>query len=232
MSFCTLIIPAAGIGKRMGEKIPKQFLPLAGKTVLEWTISFFENNEKIDEIIIAADKKSIDFIDEKIVKKNSFNKVTHIITGGEERQDSVYKSLTYVDDRADVILVHDAVRPFPPGEGIQQAIASALEGRGGVLSIPLSDTLKKVDEEGLVIRTVDRQGVHAIQTPQVFPAASLKMAFEKANREDFIATDEGMIMENAGFPVYTFPGNKTNIKITTRDDLLLAEVILSKGAEV
>lgn len=228
MPFCTLIIPAAGKGKRMGGKTPKQFLPLAGKTVLEWTISSFEDNNEIDEIVIAADKQNINFIDEKIVKKNSFKKVTHIIAGGEERQNSVYNSLVYVDDRADVILVHDAVRPFPPRKGIQQAIASAMEGKGGVLSMPLSDTLKKVDGEGLVISTIDREGLHAIQTPQVFPAESLKMAFEKANREGFFATDEGMIMENAGFPVYTFPGNKTNIKITTQDDLLLAEAILSK----
>lgn len=228
MAFSTVIITAAGSGKRMGSSIPKQYMDLSGKPVIAWTIQNFEDLSEINEIILIVDKLYIDRAKEEIVEKYGFSKVTRIVQGGAERQDSVYNGLICVDDRADVILVHDGVRPFPPKEGIRLAINSAFDGRGGVLGIPVSDTIKRVDESQFVIETLVRSSLVSVQTPQIFQAEMLKMAFEQAKRDGFSATDEAMIVENAGFPVLVFPGNKLNIKITTAEDMSLAEAIINR----
>jgi len=228
MGFVSAVIPAAGIGSRMnpsrkGIARPKQYLMLEGKPVLAWTLDFFQNLKEVDEIILVVSESHIENTKNEIVIPFGFDKVKKIIPGGAERQDSVLQGLIHCADEADVILVHDAARPFPPTESVQEAIISAFAGIGGVLGIPTPDTIKQIDEHMNVVKTLDRDQLIAVQTPQVFPAAMLKMAFEMATRDQFQGTDEAMIMENADFPVRIFPGSRSNIKITIPEDLTFAE---------
>ena len=231
MAFTSVIITAAGSGKRMGNSIPKQFLDLCGKPVIAWTIENFQNMPEIDEILLIVDGASLAGIRNEVIDKYGFTKISQVVHGGSERQDSVYNGLIRVDDRTEVILVHDGVRPFPPHSGIRMAIDSAAEGRGGVLGIPVTDTIKKIDGDNFVSETLDRNNLISVQTPQVFQAEMLKMAFEKAKREQFKATDEAMIVENAEFPVLVFPGSKSNIKITTPEDMDFARSIIERKAQ-
>jgi 2-C-methyl-D-erythritol 4-phosphate cytidylyltransferase len=226
MHHTTAIIPAAGLGKRMGASIPKQLLALNERPVLFWTLSFFQQMSLVDDIILVVEADRVDAIKKDYIVNYGFAKIAQVVAGGKERQDSVYNGIIHCRDESDVILVHDGVRPFPPATGVAEAIASARDGYGGVLGIPASDTLKTVNTEMQVTTTLDRREIYQIQTPQVFPAEQMKMAYARARRDGFVGTDEASVMEMAGFPVKIFPGNKFNIKLTTPEDLVIAGAIL------
>lgn len=217
------IIPAAGRGLRMGSDIPKQFLLLDGKPILHHTVSVLDHCSAIDEIVLVVPENEIEAVQTRIA--DSHPKVTRVVAGGKERQDSVGNGLRSLDSDTDIVVVHDGVRPFVSPELIRETIEAARDFGAAIVAIPVSDTLKKVSEDGRVERTVDRQGLWRVQTPQTFQYPLLKQAFDKARSDGFYGTDEGALVEYLGKEVKVIPGSELNIKITNSKDLILGETI-------
>jgi len=217
------IIPAAGMGIRMGSNIPKQFLLLDSKPILHHTLAVLDQCSVVDEIVLVVSEKEIEKAQQQI--RGSHPQVTKIIAGGKERQDSVYNGLQSLDSETDIVVVHDGVRPFVSANLIRETIEAARIIGAAITAIPVSDTIKKVNEEGLVERTVDRSGLWRVQTPQTFQVSLLKEAFAKAQADNFYGTDEGSLIEYLGREVKVVPGSEFNIKITRSEDLVLGEKI-------
>ncbi len=217
-----VIIPASGSGARFGGKIPKQFFKVDGKEIIAHTLEKFNNIGLIDEIVISTQleyfvKLSV------IVKKYNLKKVKKIVEGGKQRQDSVYNALLNLEcKKEDLILIHDAVRPFISKKKITELIKTAEKEKCVILGIPVNETIKRVDKNNIVTETLDRNNVWAIQTPQAFQYSILLKAFDKAMDENFTGTDEAAIVENAGFDVRVMKGEKSNVKITVKEDLVQA----------
>jgi 2-C-methyl-D-erythritol 4-phosphate cytidylyltransferase len=214
-----LIIPASGSGSRFGSKIPKQFLKIESKEILTLTIEKFHSIKNIDEIIISSRK---DFFKKiiSIVDRNDFYKVSGIVEGGKTRHDSVYSALKILDcDKNDILIIHDAVRPFISREKILEMMNEAVRFNSVIPGIAVADTIKRTDKKNFVTETIDRNNLWSIQTPQFFRYEILIDAFEKANRKKFKGTDESMIVENAGYKVKIVEGEKGNIKITIKEDI-------------
>ena len=226
-SYCTAILPAAGSGKRMGKDIKKQFLKLNGKEIIVYTIEKFEQCNEVDEIIIVTTEETIPFLWE-IVKREGFQKVVAIVKGGTERQHSVYAGICAVSEKTDFVIVHDGVRPFVAIEDISKTIEIAKQKGACVLGVKTKDTIKICDEENKIIQTPKRDFVWCIQTPQVFKKSLLLKAFEKANKTGFVGTDESVLIEQMGFDVFVEEGHYDNIKITTAEDMMIAEAFVKK----
>lgn len=226
-SYCTAILPAAGSGKRMGKDIKKQFLKLNGKEIIVYTIEKFEQCNEVDEIIIVTTEETIPFLWE-IVKREGFQKVVAIVKGGIERQHSVYAGICAVSEKTDFVIVHDGVRPFVAIEDISKTIEIAKQKGACVLGVKTKDTIKICDEENKIIQTPKRDFVWCIQTPQVFKKSLLLKAFEKANKTGFVGTDESVLIEQMGFDVFVEEGHYDNIKITTPEDMMIAEAFVKK----
>lgn len=221
----TAIIPAAGFGKRMGGGTAKQFLPLRGESVLQHTVRLFSASPLVDEIVIAA--QDLETTAELV---GSIPKVTRIVPGGKERQDSVWSALQSVHARPRIICVHDAVRPLLPAAVLDGVLRGAAEHTAQVVGVPVKDTIKIVHPDGLIANTPPRSALWSIQTPQVFWVEPMVQAFRKALAEGFVGTDCASLVERLGVPVRVHPSSPENIKLTTPEDFLLAEAILgSRG---
>ena len=217
------IIPAAGLGIRMGSNVPKQFLLLDGKPILHHALSVLSQCSIVDEIVLVVSEKEITKARQEF--QGSHPKVTKVIAGGKERQDSVGNGLQSLDSETDIVVIHDGVRPFVSPDLIRETIEAARDFGSAITAIPVSDTIKKVNEEGQVERTVDRGGLWRVQTPQAFQVSLLKEAFEKARADNFYGTDESSLIEHLGKEVKVIPGSEFNIKITRSEDLVLGETI-------
>jgi len=221
------IIPAAGVGVRMQSQIPKPYLLLAGKPILAHTLEVFEAVREIQEITVVAHPDDLEYCREEVIAPHGFKKVLRLVPGGKERQDSVYHALkTLQQEEPEIILVHDGVRPFITPEYIRRVIKAARRHGGAVMGLPAQDTLKRVNSQGEVIHTLDRKDIWQIQTPQGFQADLLWRAFVEAYSRNFYGTDEASLVEEMGQPVVVIPGDPCNIKITTPEDLQLAEALL------
>jgi 2-C-methyl-D-erythritol 4-phosphate cytidylyltransferase len=222
------LIPAAGRGRRMGLDIEKQFLPLGGKPVLAYTLARFEATPGIDRIVVIVPPGRETLCCQAIVEPEGLRKVTHIVAGAETRQRSVAAGFHCLDEDVDVVVIHDGARPFVTSSLIGAAIDAAMQDGSAVAAIPESDTLKRVSGEGTVIETVDRQNLWRAQTPQAFRRAILQRALAYAARHSLDATDEASIVESLSLPVRIIPGSIWNFKITSPDDLVLAELLLDQ----
>jgi len=220
------IIPAAGLGLRMGTDIPKQFLLLDGKPILHHTLSVMEKCPLVDEIILVVAESGLAQAEESVRQK--YPKVVKVVLGGRERQDSVYNGLIHLKPDTGVVVVHDGVRPFVPLDLIRECIEAARDFGAAIAAIPLSDTIKKVNGGGWVEQTVDRTDLWRVQTPQAFQYPLLKEAFEKARDDGYYGTDEGSLIEYLGREVKVIPGSEFNIKITRLEDLALGEKIAAQ----
>ena len=226
MSVCA-VVPAGGTGTRMGGTVPKQFLELNGKPILYYTLKTLQDCGIISELILVVPEKEYenactDWLGKpEIVKK--------VVVGGAKRQDSVYNGFCELSPQTEIVLVHDGVRPFLSHQMIQESVDAAREYGAAITAIPVNDTIKKVDDSGLVSKTVDREGLWRVQTPQVFRYELLEEAFKKANSEKFYGTDEGTLIEHLGKPVKVVEGSEQNIKITRPEDLRLSEIFISKA---
>lgn len=227
MSKVTALIPAAGIGKRMGKGIAKQFLPLGGKPLLAHTLLVFQQAPEIDEIIPILSPEDREHGLHDVIEAYRITKVRTIVAGGRERQDSVSNGIGKLDKDVEIVLIHDGVRPFVTAEMIRECVRLAWEGQCVTVGVPVKDTIKEVDEHGIVQRTLDRSMLWSIQTPQAFPSALLKKAHQDARSGKHRGTDDAALVERAGYPVRVIRGAYENIKITTPEDLLLAEEILN-----
>lgn len=225
------VVPAAGIGKRMQTDIPKQYLPLDGRPVIEHTINALLKNENISGLVIALAADDAYFSDIKI----SSEKPVIMTTGGKQRADSVLNALNalFQDkhyDESDWVMVHDAVRPCLRQQDMNKLVADVADNiNGGLLALPVRDTMKRQKPGELnatVDQTVNRENLWHALTPQYFPALSLKNAIEKALNGGQILTDESSAMELSGFSPRLVHGHEDNIKITRPDDLTLASLYL------
>jgi 2-C-methyl-D-erythritol 4-phosphate cytidylyltransferase len=222
----TAIIVAAGLGKRMGGAIPKQFLSLRGRPLLAHTLAPFEEIREIEEIFLLIPPGWEDHCRKEIVEKYGFKKVSKVVLGGQERQDSVYSGLRETSHDTDLILIHDGVRPLVTKAQIQDSITMAARYGAAVVAIPLADTLKKVGSDGSIKETLRRDDLWLAQTPQTFQKKIILKAYEAAFHEHFCGTDDAALVERAGFEVKVVPGTASNFKVTTLTDLSLAEALL------
>lgn len=224
------IITAAGKGKRMGSGTKKTYLPLGGKPILAHAVLPFEQSNIINSIIILTAKGDEDFCLKKIVKRFGFKKVVKVISGGKERQDSVMSGIVAAGNGWDMAVVHDGVRPFVTKEAIEKIVKSADRHGAAILAAPVKDTIKQVSS-GFVKKTIKRDELWAVQTPQAFRFDILKRAHELAKRRGFIGTDDSILVERLGYKVAITNGSYDNIKITTPEDLVLGEAILKNYAD-
>ncbi|MFH0792807.1 MAG: 2-C-methyl-D-erythritol 4-phosphate cytidylyltransferase [bacterium] len=224
---CSLIVVAGGRGLRVGGDTPKQFLPLAGKPLLLHTLEAFRSIEAIHEYVLVLPKEFADHPALAVITERADCPLKKIV-GGEQRQDSVYAGLRASAADSQIVLVHDAVRPFPPAEGVREAIRVAAKDGAAILALPVVDTIKQVDKEGRATKTVERESLWIAQTPQVFRREILLGAFEKFRHTGQIFTDDAALVESAGHPVRVVPGSAENFKITTPEDLERAGKFLSE----
>jgi 2-C-methyl-D-erythritol 4-phosphate cytidylyltransferase len=228
------VIAAGGTGKRIlkdpaaSEKhLPKQFMNLGDRPVLVHTLDRFEENELVDEIILVVPEEYMGYCSQAIVDKFSFKKIKKIVCGGNERQDSVYLGLKACPNSTSIVVIHDGVRPLISKEKITGSIELCQQKRAVILAVPAKDTIKRV-EEGEVITTLDREKLWLVQTPQTFEYQLILDAHEKAREDSFAATDDSILVERMGQKVAVLEGEYRNIKITTSDDLSIAEKLLGK----
>lgn len=222
---CALIIPAGGKGKRFGSDIPKQFVELAGVPIIVRTIKAFDDVDDVEGIVIPTHSDYFDFMNE-LVKKYELSKVKEVVVGGVERQDSVYNGmLTKTCQAAEIILVHDAVRPFVSKELIEKIIEETEESGATIPAYKPADTIKEIDNLRLVKKTLNRDKLVSVQTPQGFWQDLLTKAFEAIRNSGFNATDSASMVEFIGYKVSIVEGEKKNFKITTPFDLEFAEFL-------
>ena len=233
-----VVIPAAGRGQRMGSPgatgaKSKNYLPLLRRPVLVHTLAAFEASFLVSEIVLVVAPPDIEYCSEEIVSGHNIKKVVKIIGGGSERQDSVANGLKVLSEAGkdfDVILVHDGARCLVTIELIEEVIRAAYEDGAAIAAVAVKDTIKQVDECGRVESTLKRESLRAVQTPQAFRADIISKAYEEAATDGFFGTDSSSLVEEMGVEVRVVEGSYENIKITTADDLLLAEKILLSRA--
>jgi 2-C-methyl-D-erythritol 4-phosphate cytidylyltransferase len=228
MSKVTALVPAAGMGKRMGKAVAKQFLPLGDKPMLAHTLLVFQRSPEIDEIIPILSEEDMESCLRDVIEAFHLTKVKTLVVGGKERQDSVYNGIRKLEKDAAIILVHDGVRPFVTHEMIRECVEFARKGECVAVGVPLKDTIKQVDDKGIVQQTLERSRLWAIQTPQAFPAKVLRKAYDESYKNNVFGTDDATLVERAGNKVRVLMGSYENIKITTPEDLVLAEEILKR----
>ena len=226
------LIPAAGRGQRMGLDIEKQFLHLGGKPLLAHTLTRFEATPAIDRIVVIVPAGRETFCYQEIVAPEGLHKVTHIVAGAETRQRSVMAGFGCLKDDVDVVVIHDGARPFVTPALIRAAIDAAVVDGSAVAAIPESDTLKRVSGASTIVETVDRQNLWRAQTPQAFRRSILQHALAYAAQHNLDATDDASLVELLSWPVRIFPGSIWNIKITSPDDLAVADLLLGQLANV
>lgn len=228
-----VLIPAAGMGRRMGASINKQYLQLGDVPIVARTISIFEQAPFIDGIFLVIPEEEIPYCREHVVEACGFSKVLEIVPGGKERQHSVMnglKALQRLAHKDDVVLIHDGVRPFITQSLLQESIAVALSNDGALVAVPVKDTIKTV-RDGIVVDTPARDALWQAQTPQSFRFSIIHAAHLAAEREGFVGTDDASLVERQGGTVRVVRGDYRNIKITTPEDLVLAEAFLASQKE-
>ena len=222
-----VIIPAGGKGKRGGTSTPKQYIRFHGKELIVYTLEVFQKCNLVDEIIVAAEPPYFSLLN-KIIKDYNFTKIVQIIEGGEERQDSVnnaLKSINAADN--DLIAVHDAARPLLPENILTKAINTAREKGNALVCLKARDTLLKGDQ--IVKEYIDRSEIYYVQTPQIFRYKDLKKAMKKAYENNFIGTDESMLIKELGIDINIVEGSMLNFKVTTMTDIEIFEKLTSKN---
>lgn len=225
----TAIVLAAGKGSRMQSAVPKQYLELCGKPVLYYSLAAFEESF-IDEIILVAGKDDISYCKEQIVERYGFQKVTKIIVGGAERYLSVYQGLLAAEE-ADYVYIHDGARPFVDAAILSDAKACVEQYQACVAGMPVKDTIKIVDAEDFAKETPERKYVWQVQTPQVFSYALVREAYDMLmeDQDAYSVTDDAMVVETMlNYPVKLFQASYKNIKITTPEDLQIAELFVQR----
>ena len=220
------IIAAAGAGTRMASDRPKQFLLLAGTPVIFHTLKVFEQCDSIDEVIVVLPaEESAGFL--SLAGKFGVRKLARVVPGGATRADSVKRGLMAIRSAtAEIVAVHDGVRPFVTVEEVDAVVTKAQTDGAAILVAPVTDTIKQVDD-GRVVQTLDRGALRRALTPQCFRYELLRQAYQTADVTDPSATDESVLVEQLGHPISVIDGSPRNIKITTVEDLAIAEAMLT-----
>jgi len=227
MNVC-VIIPAGGKGERFGSETPKQFIDLKGKPVIVHTIENYNEIDDVKSIVIAVHSEWFTFTKE-LVQSYKLEKVKDIVVGGKERQDSIYNALhSKATLNADIILIHDSVRPFISHQSIKKVITAADDNGAVILGTTPKDPVKEIDYKSEVIRTLQRGKLSISQTPQAFWRDIIMNSYEKAREANYVGADSSQLVEFAGYKVSVIEGEDTNIKITTPLDLKIAELFLEE----
>lgn len=222
----TVLVPAAGLGRRMQAGVNKQYLELDGRPILAHTLALFEADPQVAQILVIAPPDELDYCRTDIVHRHGFTKVAQLVAGGAERQDSVrngLRSCELADD--EIVLIHDGVRPLFDPALIAPLAAKAAEVGGCIVGVPVKDTVKQV-VEGEITTTPERKLLWLAQTPQAFRFGLIREAHEQALAEGFVGTDDASLLERLGRPVAMLEGDYRNLKITTPEDLVLAGALL------
>jgi len=224
----TAIIAAAGTGSRMASDRPKQFLQLAGMPIVFHTLKRFEECDSIHEVIVVLPAtESANFL--SLTERFGLRKLAKVVPGGPTRADSVKRGLMAIRSAtAEIVAVHDGVRPFVTVEEIQETIVSAQQHGAAILVAPVTDTIKEVTDHG-VVATLNRERLRRALTPQCFRYDLLRKAYESVDVNDTSLTDESSLVERLGEQVVVVEGSARNIKITTQADLTMAELIIREG---
>ncbi|MGA3178157.1 MAG: 2-C-methyl-D-erythritol 4-phosphate cytidylyltransferase [Candidatus Acidiferrum sp.] len=231
MTHITAILPAAGLGTRMGAETPKQFLELDGVPIVILSLRRIAACPLISEIIVATRADNVERLEARI-REEKFQQPVRVIKGGDLRQDSVAQALKLIGDETELVVVHDAVRPFVTVEQITRVIEEARRCKAAILGVPAMDTVKEVkraslpEDVALITATVPRERIVLAQTPQVFETRLLKEAFAQAEGDGLSASDEAGLVERIGHDVYVVQGSERNIKITKPADMDLARFYL------
>jgi len=221
------IIPAAGSGRRMGR--PKQWLTLAGKPLLYWTLAAFERCPEVSGVVLVVPGDDLERVRREIVEPHELRKVRRIVAGGAERQDSVRNGFEILaGSPPDIVVVHDGARPLVTPDILSRAVEATILHGATLVAVPVQDTLKRVNEAGAVLGTLRREGLWQAQTPQSFRYELLEEAYEAAHREGFLGTDEAALVERLGHTVHIVEGSRRNFKVTTPEDIELAERLLKE----
>ena len=220
------IILAGGKGKRMGSAISKQFIDIKGKPIIYYTLKKFSENKKIDNIIVVLPEDEVKYFKENILKKYEL-RINKIVIGGKERQDSVYNALKSLKNSStDIVLIHDGARPFISERIINEGIKFAEIYGAAAPGVMPKDTIKVKNEKNFSVDTPNRANLVSIQTPQVFKFDEILECHEKIRYNGEMITDDTMVVEKYGYSVYLYDGEYTNIKVTTPEDLILAERLI------
>jgi len=207
-----------------GQK--KQFYLLGGKPILTHTLDQFETCPLIRSILLVVGQEDMDYCLKEVIEKYKFKKVSQIVPGGKRRQESVKNGMDALPKDEDIVVIHDGVRPFVTKTMIEDSIHSAVRYGAAILAMPVKDTIKMSNPDGTVFKTLDRESLWQIQTPQTFQAKVIKEAYHRATEDGFVGTDDASLVERLGVKVHILPGSYANIKITTPEDLLLANLFL------
>ncbi|MFA5321424.1 MAG: 2-C-methyl-D-erythritol 4-phosphate cytidylyltransferase [Smithella sp.] len=226
------LIPAGGAGKRLKSHIAKQYLLLDSLPILIHTLNVFQNSNEIDEIILALPPEDLVYTRQELAEKYGLTKVTDAVAGGNERQDSVRNCLMALEGKCDLVVIHDAVRPFVTEELIKKVVDSARTTGAAIAGVRTKDTIKETREDAVVKATVPRQNLWQAQTPQAFTFDLLKTAYDAAYKENFYGTDDASLVERMGKEVKIIEGSYENIKITTNEDMMIADVLMKKRNKV
>lgn len=222
-----VIIPSAGKGSRMKSDIPKQYMMIDGRTILDITVEKFEKNKYVDGVVVVRGKDDDNFKLERDFSK--YKKVSKIIHGGNTRKESVYKGIKSIEEcckEDDIVLIHDGVRPFISQNLINICIENANIFGSCIPVVDVVDTIKKIDDNKKIECTIDRNVLKAAQTPQSFYYETIKSCYEKAMEEDYVFTDDSSILEHYGHSVSFVEGLEKNFKITTYMDFKVAQMIM------
>ena len=221
------IVLAGGRGKRMGNIQSKQYIDLNGKPILYYTLKQFIRNDLVDNITLVVSEDEVDYCKNEVLNKYKL-KVDKIVFGGKERQDSVYNALMSIE-KSDIVLIHDGARPFVSQRIIDDAIKYAKIYKATAPGVTPKDTIKVKDEKNFSIETLVRNNLVSIQTPQAFDYNLIYQCHKEVNKRGIVVTDDTSVIEYLGNDVYIYEGDYTNIKITTPEDLALAEYLVNKN---
>lgn len=235
MNKITAIVLAAGSGSRMKNKTKKQFMEIKGKPVIWYSLFEFEKS-RVDEIILVTGKEDIDYCKKEIVEKYNLKKIKNVVAGGSERYESVYNGLKEVT--GNIVLIHDGARPLINNEIIERSIEGTIKSDACVVGVPVKDTIKRADKEGYIIDTPNRSELWITQTPQSFKTDLVKMAYKKMKEElekgntTLNITDDAMVVEEFTTNQVRFvQGDYKNIKVTTPEDIGIAELFIELDAK-
>ena len=235
MNKITAIVLAAGSGRRMKSKTKKQFMEIKGKPVIWYSLFEFEKS-RVDEIILVTGKEDIDYCKKEIVEKYNLKKIKNVVAGGSERYESVYNGLKEVT--GNIVLIHDGARPLINNEIIERSIEGTIKSDACVVGVPVKDTIKRADKEGYIIDTPNRSELWITQTPQSFKTDLVKMAYKKMKEElekgntTLNITDDAMVVEEFTTNQVRFVrGDYKNIKVTTPEDIDIAELFIELDAK-
>ena len=221
-----VVIVAAGKGTRLQSELPKPFLSVAGKPILVHTLRRFTPIEAVRRIVVVVAAEREVLCREVLHTHGPWPQPITVVHGGAERQDSVRNGLAALETRCEIVMIHDAARPFISAQAIQRSIDTATEGGSAVVATPVRDTIKRADTQHTIRETVSRQDLWLAQTPQTFRVEVIRAAHRWAQQQGLTGTDDATLVEQMGQPVRLVPGDALNFKITTPDDLALARAVL------